>query len=93
MGGGRKEWEYILTINRSVSEHTLFSDPCWHHWMLVHKRDVLSDKVLGTGDLSYQIKIANRISAPSTALGAGEGREVEVERKKRGVEKCRTICG
>lgn len=61
--------------------------------MLVLKCDVLSNKVLCTGDSSYQIKIANIISAPSTALGAGEGRKVEVERNKCGVEKFRMIWG
>lgn len=37
--------------------------------------------------LSYQIKIARIISVLSTALGAGKGRKVEVERNICGVEK------
>lgn len=38
-------------------------------------------------DSSYQIKIAEIVSAPSTALGAGEGRKVEVGRNICGVKK------
>jgi len=61
--------------------------------MLVHECDVLSNKVLCTADPSYQIKIAKTISAPSTALGVGEGRKVEVERNICGVEKFRIVWG
>lgn len=59
----------------------------------MHKCDVLSNKVLCTADSSYQIKIAKIISAPSTAVGVGEGRKVEVERSICGVEKFRIIWG
>lgn len=83
----------ILTINRNISEQTLFSDLCWYHWKLVHKCDVLSTKMLCTADSSYQIKIAEIISVPSTAMGVGEGRKVEVERNICGVEKFRIFGG
>lgn len=59
----------------------------------MHKCDVLSNKVLYTADSSYQIKISKIISAPSTAVGVGEGRKVEVERSICGVEKFRIIWG
>lgn len=83
----------ILTINRNISEQTLFADRCWYHWMPVHKCDALSNKVLCTADSSYQIKIAEIISAPSTALGAGKGSKVEVERNICGVKKFRIFGG
>lgn len=83
----------ILTIYRNISEQTPFADHCWYHWMLVHKCDVLSNKVLCTADSSYQIKIAEIISAPSTALGAGKGSKVEVERNICGVKNFKTFWG
>lgn len=59
----------------------------------MHKCDVLSSKVLCTADSSYQIKIAEIISAPSTALGAGEGRKVEVGWNNCGVKNSEFLGG
>lgn len=79
--------------NKKISEQTLFADPCWYHWMLVHKCDVLSKELLCTSVLSYQIKIAEIISALSTALGDGKGRKVEVGRNICGVKKSEFFWG
>lgn len=59
----------------------------------MQKCDFFSNKVLCTADSSYQIKIAEIISALSTALEAGEGSKVEVERNICGVKKFRFFGG